>query len=127
VTSAVARILVVDDDPVDRMIIESLLTQDGHDLSFAEDGAAGLARYQKKKFDLVVTDLMMPNVNGLRMIKELMAFDPKAKIIAISGTSAQQLPLAEDYGAVGILRKPVQREPLLKAVNAALGGKASDK
>jgi CheY-like chemotaxis protein len=123
----VARILVVDDDPVDRMIIESLLTQDGHDLSFAEDGAAGLARYQKKKFDLVVTDLMMPNVNGLRMIKELMAFDPKAKIIAISGTSAQQLPLAEDYGAVGILRKPVQREPLLKAVNAALGGKASDK
>jgi CheY-like chemotaxis protein len=127
VTPAVARILIVDDDPVDRMIIESLLTHDGHDLSFAEDGAAGLARYQKQRFDLVVTDLMMPNVNGLRMIKELMAFDPKAKIIAISGTSAQQLPLAEDYGAVGILRKPVQREPLLRAVNAALGGKASDK
>jgi CheY-like chemotaxis protein len=123
----VARILVVDDDPVDRMIIESLLAQDGHDLSFAEDGAAGLARYQKKKYDLVITDLMMPNVNGLRLIKELIALDRKARIIAISGAAAQQLPLAEDYGAMAVLRKPVQRDSLLRAVTAVLGEKASDK
>jgi CheY-like chemotaxis protein len=69
---------------------------------------------------------MMPNVNGLRLIKELIAHDPKAKIIAISGASAQQLPLAEDYGAVAVLRKPVQRDSLLRAVTAALGRQASD-
>jgi CheY-like chemotaxis protein len=116
----VARILVVDDDPVDRMILESLLVHEGHQLTFAGDGEAALALYRKGKFDLIVTDLLMPNMNGLRLIKEIVALDPDAAIIAISGKSADQLPRAEDYGALGIVRKPVTRVPLLQAVAAAL-------
>ena len=118
-----ARILVVDDDPVDRMILESLLAQEGHELTFAEDGGQGLALYQKKKFDLVVTDLVMPKVNGLRLIKEMLKADPDAVIIAISGMSPEQLPRAEDYGAVGVLKKPLRRDPLLRAVSTALDEK----
>jgi CheY-like chemotaxis protein len=119
----VARILVVDDDPIDRMIMESLLGDESHDLVFAEDGEAALKLYQKRAFDLVLTDLVMPKLNGLRLIKELIASDPKALIIAVSGNSPDQLPRAEDYGAIGTLTKPIERDPLLGAVSAALARK----
>ncbi len=115
-----ARILVVDDDPVDRMILESLLTQEGHDLTFAEDGARALALYRKHSFDLVVTDLVMPTFGGLRLIKEIIALAPDAAIIAISGMSPEQLPLAEDYGARRVLRKPLTQDSLREAVSAVL-------
>ena len=119
-----ALVLVVDDDQIDRMIIESLLRLDGHEIVFAEDGATALALYQKRRFDVVVTDLVMPNLNGLRLIKELLAFDGKAKIIAISGTSPGQLFLAEDYGAMSVLAKPLQRDPFLRAVAQAMAKSA---
>ena len=119
----VARILIVDDDAIDRMIMESLLGDEGHELAFAEDGAAALALYQKRAFDLVLTDLVMPKLNGLRLIKELIASDPGALIIAVSGTSPDQLPRAEDYGAIGVLTKPIERDALLRSVSAALARK----
>src|SRR5687767_15283491 len=102
------------------MILESLLSAEGHDLVFAEDGEAGLALYKKQSFDLVVTDLVMPKLNGLRLIKEIIASDPNARILAISGLSPEHLPLAQDYGAIGVLTKPIQRDPLLESVSAAL-------
>ena len=115
-----ALILVVDDDQIDRMILESLLRLDGHEVVFAEDGMAALALYKKRPFDLVMTDLVMPKLNGLRLIKELVESDPHVMIIAISGTSPEHLPLAEDYGAISVLTKPLQRDPVLRSVAAAL-------
>src|SRR5687767_13598167 len=105
------------------MILESLLSAEGHDLVFAEDGEAGLALYKKQSFDLVVTDLVMPKLNGLRLIKEIIGSDPDASVIAISGLSPEHLPLAEDYGAVGVLPKPIERDALLRSVSAALAPK----
>jgi CheY-like chemotaxis protein len=119
----VALILVVDDDQIDRMILESLLRLDGHEVVFAEDGMAALDLYAKRAFDVVVTDLVMPRLNGLRLIKELVASDPGVQIIAISGISPEHLQLAEDYGAISVLTKPLQRDPLLQAVKAALARK----
>jgi CheY-like chemotaxis protein len=119
----VARILIVDDDPIDRMIMESLLGAEGHDLVFAEEGGAALELYRKRAFDLVLTDLVMPKFNGLRLIKELIASDPGALIIAVSGNSPDQLPRAEDYGAIDVLTKPIERDPLLRSVSAALARK----
>ena len=115
-----ARILVVDDDPIDRMILESLLRLDGHEMVFAEDGLAALAMYRNADFDVVLTDLVMPKLNGLRLIKEILASDPHASIIAFSGTSPEHLPLAEDYGAISVLTKPLQRDLLLQSVSAAI-------
>jgi CheY-like chemotaxis protein len=115
-----ALVLVVDDDQIDRMIIESLLRLDGHEIVFAEDGVKALAVYKKRRFDVVVTDLVMPNLNGLKLIKELLALDPRVSIVAISGMSPGQLFLAEDYGAMSVLAKPLQRDPFLKAVAEAV-------
>ena len=121
-----ARILVVEDDPLDLMILDSLLTMEGHEVVSAEDGASALALYRGQKFDLVVTDLVMPRLNGLRLVREILEHDPNAAIIAISGISPEQLPLAEDLGAVGTLTKLLDRDVLLSTVEEALGRNDSD-
>ncbi len=115
-----ARILIVDDDEMDRVMERSMLDGLGHTLLFAADGDMALSVYQKEEVDLVITDLAMPELNGLRLIQEIMEFDPDARIIAVSGVSANQLDLAENMGAVYTLFKPVQHGELLAAVEKAL-------
>jgi len=115
-----ARILIVDDDEMDRLMERSMLDGLGHTLLFASDGDTALSVYQKQKVDLVITDLAMPELNGLRLIQEIMEFDPDARIIAVSGVSADQLDLAESMGAVHTLFKPVEHGELLAAVERAL-------
>lgn len=118
-----ARILVVDDDALDRMILDSLVTQAGHEPVFAEEGEAALKLYREEKFDLVVTDLVMPNVNGLRLIRAIKELDPGAAIIAITGSSPEQLTRAEDYGAAVTLVKPLEPEILFRKVEQILEGR----
>ena len=108
------------------MIIDSLLTAEGHVLVMADSGESALGLYKTQKFDLVLTDLVMHGINGLRLIREIHEMDPKAIIIAITGLSPEQLPLAEDYGAVGTLTKPVDRDVLLGTIDKALASKDSD-
>ena len=119
-----ARILIVDDDEMDRVMERSMLDGLGHTLMFASDGDAALSVYEKEEPDLVITDLAMPELNGLRLIQEIMELDPDARIIAVSGVSADQLDLAENMGAVYTLFKPVEHEELLAAVEQALKGQA---
>ncbi len=115
-----ARILIVDDDEMERLMERSMLDGLGHTLLFASDGDVALSIYQKQEVDLVITDLAMPELNGLSLIQEIMEFDPEARIIAISGVSADQLDLAESMGAVHTLFKPVEHGELLTAVEQAL-------
>ena len=121
-----ARILVVDDDQMDRMILDSLLTEAGHELVFAEEGLSALDLYREQKFDLVVTDLVMPKLSGLRLIREILVQHSEAVIIAISGMSPERMPLAEDLGAVETLTKPLDRDVLLRTVERALERRGSD-
>ena len=90
---------------------------------FAEDGAVALEVFKKRRFDVVVTDLIMPNVNGLRLIHEIKRLDRDARIIAITGGSPGSLFVAESYGAVAVLTKPLDRDRLLASVVDALGKK----
>ena len=117
-----ARILVVDWEEDERIYYWSVLEDAGHELLFAEDGQAALEVWGRKEVDLVITELYLPELNGLRLIKELMARDRDGLIVAISEISADQLDLAEDYGACHILRKPVDPDTLLSGVNKALEG-----
>jgi CheY-like chemotaxis protein len=119
----VALILVVDDDPLDRMIVESLLQLDDHEIVFAEDGQVALDLCKKRRFDLIVTDLVMPNVNGLRLIQELRRMDRKVRIVAITGAHAGALFTAEQYGALAVLAKPLDRDSFLAAVTDVVGKK----
>ena len=117
-----ARILVVDWEEEERVYYWSVLEDAGHELLFAADGKAALEVWGRKGVDLVITELYLPELNGLRLIKELMARDRDGLIVAISDVSADQLDLAEDYGACHILYKPVSPAALLAGVNKALRG-----
>lgn len=115
-----ARILVVDDDALDRMILESLVNQAGHEPVFAEDGKDALDLFRNQDFDLVVTDLVMPRLNGLLLIRQIMELDPSTSIIAITGSSPEQLTRAEDYGATVTLVKPLDPDHLFSKIEEIL-------
>ena len=117
-----ARILIVDDHEEERLYLWELLRKEGHELLFAKDGSTAFSTWGKKDPDLVVTELYVPELNGLRLIKAIIEADPGARIIAFSEISADQLLMAEDLGACCTLRKPVDAEEFRKAVALALEG-----
>ena len=115
-----ARILVVDDDAAVRSTIGTILQAAGHEVGYAADGDQGIAFFKKGGFDLAIVDLVMPVKNGLLMIRELRAWDPGVKIIAISGMSPEQLPVANEAGALHTLTKPINQKDLLAAIASLL-------
>lgn len=114
-----AEILVTDDEPSDRLMIHTVLEAAGHRLIFAADGTKALERYASDDIDVVITDLVMPNLNGFRLIRELKKQDSKACIVAVTGKSPEHLHLAKEYGALMTLTKPVDADELLEAVEQA--------
>lgn len=117
-----ALILVVDDHEEERVHLWELLRTSGHVLTFAADGKTGFERWAKRDPDVVVTELYIPEMNGLRLIKAILDEDPRARIIAFSEISADQLLMAEDMGACCTLRKPVDPEKFMEALTMALEG-----
>ena len=109
-----ARILVVDDDKAVRLLLRAMLERRGHSVVEAEDGAEGLQYYRAAPADLVITDIQMPVMDGLQMIKELRGDFPTAKIIAISGEKGGLVaaqPLSQ-----GTFEKPLYMQEFLDAV-----------
>ena len=121
-----ARILVIDDEPDMRVLLEQTLKAAGHEVSLAADGREGVERYCASPADLVITDLYMPNQEGLETLGELRRRFPEVAIIAMSGKAAAltMLSIAQKFGAIGILHKPFLTEELIAAVGKALGGKS---
>ena len=115
-----ARILVTDDEPISRLVIGEMLQDEGYDVAYATNGDQGLTLYRKSPFDLVILDLVMPVKNGLQTLIELIEAYPDAKVIAMSAASPEQLPKAEDYGAIALFVKPVKREEFLPLVKEVL-------
>jgi len=112
-----ARILVVDDDEADRVVLSAILERAGHDVLIAQDGQDALDQLALAKVDAVVTDLQMRNVHGLELITILRDREPRPGIIAISGTGEVQLEMAHAVGAERTLTKPVRPDDLLSAVS----------
>ncbi|MGO8928816.1 MAG: response regulator [Limisphaerales bacterium] len=121
-----ARILVIDDEPDMRVLLEQTLKSAGHEVILAADGKEGVERYRTSSADLVITDLYMPNQEGLETISELRRRFPEVAIIAMSGKDAAvtMLSIAQKLGAVGVLRKPFLTDELIAAVAKALGGQS---
>lgn len=111
-----STVLIVDDDEASRLVIGELVRAAGHDALFACDGEMATAFLRKNAVDVVVTDLAMPGLNGLRLIRNLRDMGETIPIIAISGRNADQLQLAEDYGANAAIPKPVNPGVLLELV-----------
>lgn len=121
-----AKILVVEDDIESHQLIAALLKSDGHTVVAAADGERALAVIRDDVIDAIVTDLRMPVMNGLRLIRELRRAGDTIPIIAISGHNADQLILAEDYGANAGLAKPVDKEELLRVLKRIIADTRSD-
>jgi CheY-like chemotaxis protein len=117
-----AEILVIDDDPDIRDLLKNTLESVGHRVTVASDGRKGVEQYRAKRVDLVITDLFMPNQEGLETIKQLRADFAEIRIIAISGkpTGGTMLAVAKRLGADAILPKPFTPEELLKTVEGVL-------
>jgi CheY-like chemotaxis protein len=122
-----ARILVIDDEPDMRAFLEEILKSAGYEVVLAADGKEGVECYRTSPADLVITDLFMPNQEGLETIRKLRSHFPKVAIIAMSGKAAalNMLSVAQKFGAVGILHKPFLNDELIAAVEKALGARST--
>lgn len=115
-----ARIMVIDDDEVVRMTLTLVLEKAGHDVIAADDGRKGMALFKMNPTDVVLTDIYMPNQEGLATIMALRSAYPAVKVVAISGGGANSgldvLPVAEALGADRALRKPVNPKELIALI-----------
>ena len=112
------RILVVDDDAQVRSFLATLLETDGYTVIQADDGKQAQARCQETVFDLVITDLVMPEQEGLETIHAIRKQWPQLPVVAISGAFAgAYLELAKKLGASGIFRKPFEPGTILREVH----------
>jgi CheY-like chemotaxis protein len=118
---SVTRILVADDESQVRGYIRVVLEDAGYSVVEAEDGKEAVAQVRNGEIDLVITDLVMPDQEGLETIQILRRQAPEVAIVAISGAfHPEYLDVARKLGAVVALPKPLTAEELLRAVGAAL-------
>ncbi|MFO7891713.1 MAG: response regulator [bacterium] len=112
-----ASILVVEDDPNVQKIIHKFLTQEGHEITLASDGIDALMRVAKQNFDLIISDILMPNLNGIQLLEQMNKKEIKIPIMFITGFHNLEYELkSKELGAVGYIRKPITRDVLLKKV-----------
>ena len=119
-------ILIVDDDALMRDALHKTLVRAGYDVEDASGGTAALHAYQRQRRDLVITDIIMANGEGIDTIRALRKLDAHVKIIAISGGGVGRpddyLNLAAKFGAAGVLAKPFSGPEVLALVASVLAG-----
>ena len=115
-------VLVIDDEQQVRTLLRQALTGAGYEVVEAKNGRDGLKRYRKAPTDLVITDILMPDEDGLEATLELTREYPDAKVIAITGGSGDRnfLDVAKLFGARRTLTKPFELDNLLAAVREEL-------
>lgn len=122
------RVLVIDDNADFRTLIQLALVAEGFDVSVAANGQDGMCLLRKQIADIVVTDILMPEQDGIETIAELRRDFPDVKIIAISGalsaTGFDYLRVPIQLGAARILRKPFQMQELLGALRELVSTQA---
>ena len=119
-----ARILLIDDDATVRYALKQVLERAGHQVEEATDGLAGVEKYTASRSDLVITDIIMPNQEGIETIIKLRLLAPDLAIIAMSGGgrtgNRDFLAMAEKLGAAKVMAKPFRPKELVEAVAALL-------
>jgi DNA-binding response OmpR family regulator len=118
-----ARILIVDDNEDNRLTMAALLRLSGHEIDVAADGEQALQSQRKQPFDLLITDIFMPDKDGVETIREFHQQYPATRIIAMSGGGSytvDYLSLSLEIGADKVLKKPFDAHALEAAVNELL-------
>jgi two-component system response regulator (stage 0 sporulation protein F) len=117
-----ATILVIDDEEIIRVLLRSALEGEGYEVTEAANGREGLDLYRRKPSNLIITDILMPEMNGLDMLLELTREFLNAKVIAVSGAGEEKnvLDVAKLLGARQTFKKPFSIPDLLGAVRYEL-------
>jgi CheY-like chemotaxis protein len=123
-----AMLLVIDDDESMRRLMVRTLSGGKHQVIEAENGYQGLRLVAEHKPDVVITDILMPQKEGIETIREVQELAPRTKIIAVSGGGLSHnlmfLDVARAFGADAVLAKPFHPAQLVEAVEKVLSGTA---
>lgn len=120
------KVLIIDDDPLLREVAVELLTGAGLDCAIAEDGRLGIASLEARPVELVLLDMIMPNMDGVETLGQIKARWPELPVVVMSaGTRSMAmqslLRLAANLGADEVMQKPLRRDVLLPLVERLLG------
>ena len=119
-----ARILVVDDEELVRAYVAAVLRRAGHLVTLAVDGEDALDKFRPARHDLVITDIVMPRMEGIDTVRALRRIEPRVRIIAISGSEGSDrgfyLRAASALGADATLQKPFRAAELQRAGDSLL-------
>jgi CheY-like chemotaxis protein len=115
------KILVIDDDEMVLALTQSVLVGQGYSTLSTADGPQGITIYKEQRPDLVLLDLGLPSMNGLEVLRKIRSFDPKARVIVITGYASQESEqVAVQHGACDFVRKPVDFTHFLQRIHAVL-------
>jgi len=121
-----AHILLVDDEQLVVDTLRAAIQSKGHTVETASNGLQGISKYSDTRFDLVITDIIMPDKEGIGMILEMRRETPDVKIIAISGGdrtgNIEFLKMAAKLGAAATLKKPIHLAEFFQVLEACLAG-----
>ncbi|KAF0249115.1 MAG: response regulator containing CheY-like receiver AAA-type ATPase and DNA-binding domain, partial [bacterium] len=121
------NVLVIDDEEIMRDVLESLLFQEGYRIDLAKTGEDGLERYQQKPYDIVLLDVSMPGMGGIKTLEALLKTDPEAVVIMITAYATFETAVAAwQLGAFSCIRKPFENEHILRIVASGIGRKRKD-
>jgi len=119
-----AHVLIIDDDPAVQNVFSQFLEETNYSVEYALDGKEGLKKMLQHTPDLIITDILMPEMTGLEVMQNIRDHHPELPVIAISGgmrrSSINVLPLAKRFGACKALEKPISRDTLLQAIEELL-------
>ncbi|MBF0126304.1 MAG: response regulator [Magnetococcales bacterium] len=126
-----AHILVIDDDDLVRLYLLTVLSNAGHTVQETDSGQNCLEQIARNHIDLIITDIFMPNMDGLELLAVLDKLHPTNKVIAMSGggsTMSRKLALkvARKFGAIAFITKPFQIGDVINTVSRALSPPGHD-
>lgn len=115
------RVLLIDDEPMVRKVVRKMLERAGHVVVDVENGRVGLRQLKMANFDLIVTDIIMPDVAGIEVLITVRERHPSIAVVVMSGGGrlgdVDFLDVARKLGAAATLQKPFTSEVLLKAID----------
>lgn len=117
------RVLAIDDDAPIRELLKDLLTEAGFEVTTATDGAEALREFKKAPFDLVVTDLLVPKLDGIRLAEEIRAISPGAKILVITAITHSLGKELQSAPIDGYFAKPIPVKAFLARVRELVPSK----
>lgn len=118
------RILIIDDETNILLMLKKMLERSGYEIDLASNGEEGLRLFRNTPSDLVITDIIMPEKEGLETIREMRKMQPEMKIIAMSGggkiSADNYLETAKIFGASRIIEKPFTQQAMVSTVKELL-------